>query len=69
MRSKFAKVTWSVGDILSLRPHWTRKKCREILWEIEADIEDDMVSRGWETIEFMLGNRYDINGDLAYPLD
>jgi len=64
VRSKFAKVTWSVEDILSLRPHWTKRKCREVLLEIEASIENDMVIRGWNTIEYELGNRYDINGNF-----
>jgi len=63
MRSKFAKVVWAPGDIQILRPNWTKRKCAEVLTEMEARIEDDMISRGWDSIEYMLDSEYDIDGN------
>ena len=63
MRSRFAKVTWSVEDIANLRPHWTKRRCAEVLGEMENSIEHDMVSRGWETVHFLLDVDYDEDGN------
>ena len=63
MRSKFAKVVWAPEDIQILRPHWTKKKCREVLAGIEHGLEDDMISRGWDTIGYDLDHRYDMDGN------
>lgn len=69
MRSKFAKVTWSVEDILGVRPHWTKKRCAEVLSEIEDGLESDMISRGWDTIYFLIGSDYDEDGNNIDPLN
>ena len=67
MRNKFAKVVWTPEDIQTLRPQWSKKKCAEVLYNIEGNIEDNMVSRGWDTIEAELDHRYDAYGNNIDP--
>ena len=63
MRTKFAKVVWMPEDVQALRPHWSKKKCSEVLLEIEEAIEGDMISRGWESLDFLLNADYDFDGN------
>jgi hypothetical protein len=53
-REKFAKVVWVADDVLSLRPNWTLDQAEEFLSENEGDIQDIMISRGWDAIESLL---------------
>ena len=54
MRTKFARVVWSIDDVLGLRPNWTRIQAAEFLEEIERVLEERMVERGWAVIEDLL---------------
>ncbi len=62
MKTKFAKVTWGVEDILVLRPNWSKKACAEALEDIEYNIEEAMVDAGSNEIRYALNAFYDENG-------
>ena len=51
---RYAKVEWSVEDVLTLRPKWSEKQAEEFLIKNQGQIQDVMVERGWAAIEFLL---------------
>lgn len=51
---KFAKVSWSYKDVLEIRPDWTKEQAEDALGNIESELEDIMISRGWDFLEGML---------------
>lgn len=51
---KYARVSWSPGDIQCLRPNWSLEQCEEFLQENEGTIQDVTVERGWNAIESLL---------------
>ena len=51
---KFAGVSWTIGDLETLRPSWTRPRIRIWWCENERRIQDAMVMAGWEAIETLL---------------
>lgn len=51
---KLAKVAWTAKDIKDLKPEWSLARCEEFLEEIETNLQDMMISRGWEHIEHEL---------------
>ena len=53
-RIKFAKVCWMAGDVQTLRPEWTLKKCSAWLSENEKYIQEDLVKQGWNIIASLL---------------
>jgi hypothetical protein len=56
---KFAKVSWCMADISDKRPFWSRKQCEAFLAKIESQLVDDMVQRGWDTIDTLLSMEED----------
>jgi hypothetical protein len=50
MREVFAKITWTIDDVLMLSPDWTRAQASEFLDKIETDLETAMFNVGWEVI-------------------
>lgn len=54
MNNTYAKVEWTVDDVLTLRPEWTREKAEEFLDINEKHIQNRIVELGWEVIESML---------------
>lgn len=54
MKDNRPTVTWEYIDILELRPNWTRDQAEEWLRLYRSQIEDRMVSTGWELIENLL---------------
>lgn len=54
MRTKFAKVEWQAEDVQSLRPDWTKEKCRRFLYRAEGNLQDRTIEHGWEVIEVLL---------------
>jgi hypothetical protein len=51
---RVASVSWSSGDIQSLRPDWSSAKCIDFLVENGRYIQDAMVQAGWDAIESLL---------------
>ena len=54
MKKFWATVEWSIDDILTLRPEWTREKAEEFLDINEKYIQDRLVELGWEVIETII---------------
>jgi hypothetical protein len=54
MNNKYATVEWTVDDILTLRPEWTKERAEEFLDINEKYIQARLVELGWEVIESML---------------
>ena len=52
--TEFATVTWTWGDVQTLRPSWTKSQCEEWLNANEKYIQEAMTTRGWEAIEDLL---------------
>ena len=56
---EFAGTYWTYEDIQDRKPDWSRDKCEEFLQEIEDDIRDRMIERGWEVIDNALAEHED----------
>jgi hypothetical protein len=54
MNKRFAKIAWTVDDILNLKPNWTEKQAEEWLASNEKYIQDRTIELGWEVIECLL---------------
>lgn len=54
--TQFASVCWQIGDIQTLRPEWSDERCADFLRSNQRQIQDDMVERGWSSIETLLDN-------------
>jgi hypothetical protein len=52
--SKYADVVWTAGDVQTIKPDWSIKKCREALEEIETHLRDRTTELGWEVMECLL---------------
>jgi hypothetical protein len=50
----FAEVRWQAEDIQTLREDWTVGQCEAFLREVETDIQDATIERGWESIDALL---------------
>lgn len=50
----YAKVVWTVDDILTLKPDWTDEQAEEWLACNQKYIQDRLVEVGWEVIEDLL---------------
>jgi hypothetical protein len=51
---QFAKVSWTVNDILDLRPEWTREQAHQWLVCNNRHLQDRMIESGWEIIKSLL---------------
>jgi hypothetical protein len=54
-KKKFATMSWAVEDVKTLRPNWSKEKCEEWLEMNAREITDQLVERGWDVIETLLG--------------
>lgn len=54
---EFAVVKWRIADIQELRPNWTEDECIAFLEEIEGNLQDRMIERGWDVIDTMISSR------------
>lgn len=52
----FAAVRWTVDDILTLRPNWSKEKAQEWLENNQSHIQNRLVELGWEVINTLLHN-------------
>ena len=52
--SGYAIVAWSPEDVLTLRPDWTDEQCEEFLHNNQRQMQDDMVTRGWASMETLI---------------
>ena len=53
-KETFAAVKWSVDDVQSLRPSWSKERCRVWLMENEDYISERLIDLGWEVLEALL---------------
>jgi hypothetical protein len=54
MDKKFATVSWTVDDILTLRSDWTEDQAEEWLIKNQKYIQSRLVELGWEVIETLM---------------
>lgn len=54
---EFAVVKWRIADIKELRPNWTDEKCIAFLEEIESNLQDRMIERGWDVIDTLISSQ------------
>ena len=54
LKTKYAQVSWNATDIREKRPDWSIGKCEEWLSDNESQIVDDMIERGWDSIDTLL---------------
>lgn len=54
---EFAVVKWRIADIKELRPEWSDDQCIAFLDEIEGNLQDRMIERGWDVIDTMISSR------------
>lgn len=54
MKNTYAKIEWTAGDILTLKPDWSEKKAEEWLARNQRRIQDRTIELGWEVIECLL---------------
>lgn len=50
----YATVSWTVDDVLTLRPEMTRDAAEEFLQGNQKYIQDRLVELGWGVIETLL---------------
>ena len=50
----YAKVNWTVEDVLSIRPHWTAERAEEELIANEKYIRERLTEVGWNVLEALL---------------
>lgn len=43
----FAEVSWNAIDIRTLRPDWSDEACHDLLGQIEDQLQQRMIERGW----------------------
>jgi len=55
-RMTFAMVSWSVDDILELRPTWTRDDALRFLAQHESHLRERLIEHGWSVIETLMGH-------------
>jgi hypothetical protein len=54
MDKKFATVSWTVEDILTLRPDWSEDQAEEWIIKNQKHIQSRLVELGWEVIETLM---------------
>jgi len=54
MDKKFATVSWTVEDILTLRPDWSEDQAEEWIIKNQKHIQSRLVELGWEVIEALM---------------
>jgi hypothetical protein len=54
-RKWFARVEWTLYDILELCPLWTKETAILFLEDNEKHIRERMVEIGWHAIEHLIG--------------
>jgi hypothetical protein len=52
----FAMVSWSVDDILELRPTWTSDEALRFLAQHESHLRERLIEHGWSVIETLMGH-------------
>jgi len=52
--SSFARVSWHLGDVQTLRPDWSDNQCHSFLVDNGKYIQEAMVMAGWEAMEVLL---------------
>ena len=53
-KTKYAKMSWAVEDVLELRPNWTEEQAMEFLSNNQNRIRDRLIELGWEVIEDLI---------------
>jgi len=51
---KYAMTSWIAEDVLKLSPHMTKEDAEEHLSYIEDSLQEAMIERGWEFMEYSL---------------
>ena len=54
MENGYAKMSWSVGDVLELKEDWTEKQAITFLNNNGNRIRDRLIELGWEIIEDLI---------------
>lgn len=54
LENKFATVSWTVKDVLDLMPSWGIDKANAWLKENERNIEEQIITEGWQILQNLL---------------
>lgn len=54
--NKYATVTWTAEDVLTLRPQWSKERAEEWLEANQKYVRDRLVELGWDVIETLLSS-------------
>lgn len=53
-KEQYAKVVWTVDDVLTLQPDWTEEQAEEWLDENSKYIQERLIELGWEVMESLM---------------
>lgn len=59
----YAMVSWTPGDVQSLRESWSLERCEEELDRAESRFRDCLIDRGWEILNDLLPVEEEEDGD------
>lgn len=54
MKETYAKVEWTVEDVLTLRPDMALEEAEEFLQSNERHLRDRLIELGWDVMESLL---------------
>jgi hypothetical protein len=50
-----SQITWSIGDLQSLRPQWSIDKCRSVASKVSPVLRDRSTEEGWQILKDAIG--------------
>lgn len=51
---KFATVSWTVEDVLEIRPEWTPEQAKTWLEDNQKSMRDRLIELGWQVMENLM---------------
>jgi len=53
-KTAYAEVKWTPGDVKTLRPGWSLRRCERFLRDNERCMVDRLIELGWDVIGDLL---------------
>lgn len=52
--TQFGRVWWTAQDIQKLRPEWDVERCEEFLSNVEEELVEHMIGKGWDWLDWAI---------------
>lgn len=50
-------IAWTAGDVKSIRPRWSMKKCEEQLLANRKWLEERLIEVGWDVLDTLIDSK------------